>query len=95
MSLEMCAKVENLPVEKQTGKLDYDKIRHSETILTDDELMYCEYDVIVLYEYMKKKLVEEKGHLRKISIQREETGVWRLFIGTGIPIITFKMPGVS
>ena len=68
MSLEMCAKVENLPVAKQVGKLDYDKIRHSETILTDDELMYCEYDVLVLYEYIKKKLSEEKGHLRKIPL---------------------------
>lgn len=68
MSLEMCAKVENLAVKKQVGKLDYNKIRHSETILTDDELLYCEYDVIVLYEYIKKKITEEKGHLRKIPL---------------------------
>ena len=46
----------NLDVEKKTGDLNYELIRHSKTPLTDKELGYCEYDCIVLYKYIKKEL---------------------------------------
>lgn len=46
-------KVYNLPVEKKVGDLDYTKIRHSETPLTEKELGYCEYDCLVIYYYIK------------------------------------------
>lgn len=55
--LEKLPSVYQLPVEKQVGFLDYDKIRHSETILSDNELKYCEYDCLVVYEYIKKELL--------------------------------------
>jgi len=55
MKLESLPKNYNLPIEKQVGLLDYDKIRTSETELTEDELKYCEYDCLVVYELIKKK----------------------------------------
>ena len=46
----------NLPVEKQVGDLDYDKIRTPKTPLTAKEMKYCEYDCLVVYEYIKIEL---------------------------------------
>jgi hypothetical protein len=45
-----------LPVKKMVGDLDYSKMRHSETPLTDKELGYCEHDCLVVYEYIKMEL---------------------------------------
>lgn len=46
----------NLDIAKKVGDLDYNKIRHSETPLTEKELYYCEYDCLVLYKYVLKEL---------------------------------------
>ena len=73
-SLAKLPKLFNLPVEKKVGDLDYDKLRHSETTLTDKELGYCEYDCLVVYEYIKYELksydsvktipITSTGHVR-------------------------------
>ena len=73
--LEKLPDVYNLDVKKQVGYLDYDKIRHSETPLNDLELLYCEYDCLVVYEYIKKELLSYEnvdkipltstGHVRR------------------------------
>ena len=55
-SLANLPKIFNLKIEKKVGDLDYSKIRHFNTPLTDKELGYCEYDCLVLYEYIKKEL---------------------------------------
>lgn len=47
--------------EKQVGKLDYNKIRHSDTPLSNDEIEYCLYDVIVLSNYIKECIEKEKS----------------------------------
>ena len=47
-SLDNLAKVYKLPVQKLVGNLDYDILRNSKTILTDEELAYCENDILVL-----------------------------------------------
>lgn len=46
----------NLPVQKKVGDLDYTKIRTPITPLTDKEMDYCEYDCLVVYEYIKMEL---------------------------------------
>ena len=46
-----------LSVEKMVGDLDYSKMRHSLTPLTDKELGYCEHDCLVIYEYIKTELL--------------------------------------
>lgn len=73
--LEKLPSVYQLPVEKLVGNLDYDKIRHSNTYLTEQELKYCEYDCLVVYEYIKKELLSYEnvdkipltstGHVRR------------------------------
>lgn len=73
--LEKLPSVYLLPVEKQVGSLNYDLIRHSSTPLTEQELKYCEYDCLVVYEYIKKELLQYEvvdkipitstGHVRR------------------------------
>lgn len=46
-----------LTVKKMVGDLDYSKMRHSLTPLTDKELGYCEHDCLVIYEYIKTELL--------------------------------------
>lgn len=59
-ALAYIPKVFNLSVEKKVGDLDYNRLRHSETLLTDKEMGYCEYDCLVLYEYIKKERADYK-----------------------------------
>ena len=63
--LESLPKTYGLPVEKLVENLDYNKLRHSKTILSDEELSYCENDCLVLYYYIKymRELYE---HIHKI-----------------------------
>ena len=49
-SLEFLPEIYHLPREKQVGSLDYDLIRNQYTKLTEQELKYCEYDCLVLYD---------------------------------------------
>jgi len=75
LPLQKLPEVYGLNVEKLVGDLDYSKIRHSNTILTEKELKYCEYDCLVVYEYIKKELEEYEtvknipltstGHVRR------------------------------
>ena len=67
MKLENIPKQYNLKINKKTGQLDYDKIRHNKTSLTDDEMEYCEYDCLVVYEYIKL-MIKEYGHLKDIPL---------------------------
>lgn len=45
---------ESLEYQKQVGKLDYTKLRSPLTKLTEDEMIYCEYDLLVMYAGLKK-----------------------------------------
>lgn len=65
----------NLPVKKLIGELDYNKIRHSKTNLTKEELAYCENDCLVVYYYILEELktyetvkelpLTSTGHVRR------------------------------
>lgn len=52
LSLEKLGDNYELNTRKLVDKMDYTLIRHSETPITQEELMYCENDVRVLYEYI-------------------------------------------
>lgn len=69
--LEKLPKVYQLPVAKKVGDLDYDKIRHSSTPLTDQELGYCEYDCLVVYHFIKREL---ETYFTVDKIPRTSTG---------------------
>lgn len=61
-SLEVIGKnLHTYKAEKQVGMLDYNKLRNRKTPLTDDEIKYCLYDVIVLSNYIREKIEEEKS----------------------------------
>lgn len=64
-ALAKLPKLFNLPVKKMVGDLDYSKIRTSITPLTKKELRYCEYDCLVVYEYIKYELLtyEDVKHI--------------------------------
>ena len=55
-ALENLPKVFNLPVKKLVGDLDYNLIRTPATPLTDEEMGYCENDILVLYHYILREL---------------------------------------
>ena len=74
MKLEKLTKNFNLPVSKKSGDLDYDKLRHNETQLTDEELGYCENDCLVVYELIKTFLKTYKYPHR---IPLTQTGIVR------------------
>lgn len=73
--LEKLATTFNLPVKKLVGNLDYNKLRHSNTYLTEEELSYCEHDCLVIYYYILLELkiyeqvnkipVTSTGHVRR------------------------------
>ena len=67
LPLKKLPEIYNLDVEKLIGDLDYSKIRHSKTILTNEEMKYCENDCLVVYEYIKKEL-EEYGTVKNIPL---------------------------
>lgn len=74
-SLEKLPDIYKLPVKKLVGNLDYTIIRNSKTILSKEELDYCENDCLVVYHYIKKELekyetlknipLTSTGHVRK------------------------------
>ena len=60
VALSKLTDVYNLPVEKKCGDLDYSLVRNSKTPLTATELLYCEYDCLVIYYYIKQELTMYK-----------------------------------
>lgn len=70
-ALDYIPKLFNLPVEKLKGNLDYSKIRTKDTILSEEELKYCENDCLVIYYYILEEL---KTYERVDKIPRTSTG---------------------
>jgi hypothetical protein len=56
-------------IEKLVGDLDYSKIRHSNTPLTEKELNYCYNDVMVVMCYIKEKMNSD-GDISKICLTK-------------------------
>lgn len=48
-------------VKKLVGALDYEKIRHNKTTLTDDEIAYCVNDVKVVMAYIAERMEQDRG----------------------------------
>lgn len=57
----------NHKIEKLEGDLDYDKIRHSETPITDNELKYAINDVVIILNYINEQ-IEMYGDITKIPL---------------------------
>lgn len=61
-------------VRKQSGKLDYDLIHTPDSILKEDEVTYCIYDILVVMCYIAQ-CADDEGGLEKIP--RTKTGYVR------------------
>lgn len=64
-------------VSKLVGDLDYSLIRHQETELTEQELKYCENDVLIILYYINEQ-IEQYGNITKIPLTN--TGRVRKFV---------------
>ena len=56
-------------IKKDVGDLDYNKVRHSKTILTKKEIQYCIDDVKIVMALMEEKSKQDGGY-NKIPITR-------------------------
>lgn len=56
-------------VRKLVGALDYEKIRHSKTPLTLDELAYCVNDVKVVMAYIAER-IEQDGDISRLPLTK-------------------------
>ena len=56
-------------IKKAVGQLDYNKIRHSETPLTKEELEYCVNDIKVVMAYIQEQ-IEQCGSIVKIPLTK-------------------------
>lgn len=69
-SLAMVGKMlRNYKVEKLVGELDYSKIRHHLTPLTDAEKAYCINDALVVMAYIQER-IEEDGDITRIPLTK-------------------------
>lgn len=82
-SLAKLADNEHLESHKMEGDLDYSLIRHSKTPLTEQEMGYIKADVIVVAEYIQKKL-KEYGSYSEIPMT--STGEVRYFFRENLGI---------
>ena len=67
VALEKLSGIYGLKTKKLTGELDYNIQRNSKTVLSENELSYCENDCLVVYEYILKEL-EQYGTLKNIPL---------------------------
>lgn len=79
--LSLAKVAENLTtvsVSKLKGYLDYNKIRHSRTPLTPDELEYCAYDVRIVVYFIKEEMMRNENDITKIPLTK--TGYVRRYV---------------
>ena len=57
------------PVKKLVGALDYEKIRHNKTPITQDEIAYCVNDVRVVMAYIAER-IEQDGGISRIPLTK-------------------------
>lgn len=67
LSLATISEKLNRKYKKAIGFLNYDKIRFSDTELTDNEMIYCEFDCLSLSEYIEI-MESQYGHLVDIPL---------------------------
>ena len=72
-----CEHLQKYKIQKLVGDLDYRKLRHSRTLLTQEELSYIVNDVLGVMAYIQE-LIEERGSILRIPLTK--TGFIREFV---------------
>ena len=77
-SLEVLANnLKSHNIKKMVGDLDYNLIRNSKTPITQEELKYCENDVLIVTSYIDEQ-INEFGNIEKIPLT--QTGKVRRYV---------------
>ena len=63
------SELQKYKVEKLVGDLDYSKMRHSQTELTDQEINYCRNDCLVVVSYIQER-IEESGNIGLLPLTK-------------------------
>lgn len=63
------ANLQKYHVRKLVGDLDYSKIRHSKTPMTEKEIAYCENDVLVVSAYIQEE-IEKAGNITRLPLTK-------------------------
>lgn len=58
----------NHNIEKLVGNLNYDLIRTHKTPLTEEELAYCENDIMILQYYIYEQIEEHKNNIAYVPL---------------------------
>lgn len=66
---KLADQLQSFKIKKLVGDLDYTKIRHSKTPLTDAEKQYCINDVLVVMAYLYEKMIND-GSIAKIPLTK-------------------------
>lgn len=66
---KLSSQLRKYKIEKKVGDLDYSKIRHYNTPLTDKEMGYCYADVQCVVAYIQEK-IESDGDITKIPLTK-------------------------
>lgn len=73
-----CQDLTKYKLEKKVGDLDYDKIRHSSTPLSDKEMGYCLNDVLGVMSFLKEEMEQVGDDITKIPMTK--TGKVRTYL---------------
>lgn len=77
-SLDTVAKnLQKVKIKKLKGALNYEELRHSETVLTQKELDYCANDVLIVTAYIEEQIERWGGNIAQIPLT--QTGAVRRF----------------
>lgn len=66
---KLSTQLQHYHVRKLTGQLDYEKMRHNRTKLTEQEISYCVNDVKVVLAYIAER-IETDGNISKIPLTK-------------------------
>ena len=70
LSLQKVAADLQTPIRKKIGDLDYTILRHWKTPLTETEMKYVEYDVLILHYFIKEEIEKNNKDISQIPLTK-------------------------
>ena len=66
---KLSSQLQHFKIRKLSGQLDYEKMRHSKTLLKENEIAYCVSDVKVVLAYIAERIIAD-GNIAKIPLTK-------------------------